>query len=203
MSFWISGVVTVIVSCVGIVGNVLSLVVLCKKVRIKNNKNNNDVLFFSKTIVLLKTFYCFPRSCFLCSTNSWSASAWRISCSSCPTLPWAPCPSRFVRLTARQYNDHHPCTDPVALQHPDVSQLGVRQSLQSLHLCVPHRQLHSREAPGQAIKGFLFVRCLKRNDRQSLRQSSCRISKFWQALHSINFTKWFYFSPKSWRLAIV
>ena len=33
MSFWISGVTTVIVSCVGVVGNVLSLVVLCKKVR--------------------------------------------------------------------------------------------------------------------------------------------------------------------------
>lgn len=46
MSFWISGVVTVIVSCVGIVGNVLSLVVLCKKVRIKNNKNNNDLPCF-------------------------------------------------------------------------------------------------------------------------------------------------------------
>ena len=37
MSFWISGVTTVIVSCIGVVGNVLSLVVLCRKVRREKN----------------------------------------------------------------------------------------------------------------------------------------------------------------------
>ena len=40
MSFWISGVTTVIVSCVGVVGNVLSLVVLCRKVRREKQKQN-------------------------------------------------------------------------------------------------------------------------------------------------------------------
>ena len=54
MSFWISGVTTVIVSCVGVVGNVLSLVVLCKKVRMENNKK------IKKTLpVFLNTNYCF------------------------------------------------------------------------------------------------------------------------------------------------
>ena len=33
LMFWISGVATVLTSCLGIVGNILSLVVLCRKVR--------------------------------------------------------------------------------------------------------------------------------------------------------------------------
>ena len=43
------------------------------------------------------------------------------------------------------------CLDPLAVQHPDVPQPRVRQSLQSLHLSISHRQLHRGEAPGQIV----------------------------------------------------
>ena len=43
------------------------------------------------------------------------------------------------------------CLDPLAVQHPDVPQPRVRQSLQSLHLSIYHRQLHRGEAPGLIV----------------------------------------------------
>ena len=63
MSFWISGVTTVIVSCIGVVGNVLSLVVLCKKVRReKKTKTKHSVLMFSQ---ISSTIFLVPLSVFL------------------------------------------------------------------------------------------------------------------------------------------
>ena len=54
-----------------------------------------------------------------------------------------------VSVLSPQHIDHLPaCLDPLAVQHPDVPQPGVRQSLQSLHLSIPHRKLHRGEAPG-------------------------------------------------------
>ena len=63
MSFWISGVTTVIVSCVGVVGNVLSLVVLCRKVRREKNKNKTFCLdvFSNINQYFLSTTLCFSR----------------------------------------------------------------------------------------------------------------------------------------------
>ena len=62
MSFWISGVTTVIVSCVGVVGNVLSLVVLCRKVKNRKTEIKHAVYLFFQ---ISTTIFLIPLTVFL------------------------------------------------------------------------------------------------------------------------------------------